>query len=173
MQCFFGTRNAHIGQHAQVGPFAHIRHHSRVHDYGAIGNFVEVKNSTIGTHAKAKHLSYLGDAHIGSQVNIGAGTITCNYDGKQKHKTFIEDGAYIGCNNALIAPVTIGKNSFTAAGSVITENVPEDALAIARARQTNKEGYAKKLRAKNDINSLVFCAKKTKRMDDTSTSENT
>lgn len=164
------VRDAHIGQYAQVGPFAHIRHQSSVKDHGAIGNFVEMKNSTIGAHTKAKHLSYLGDAQIGSHVNIGAGTITCNYDGKQKNNTFIEDGAYIGSNNALIAPVPIGKNAFTAAGSVITENVPEDALAIARTRQTNKEGYAKKLRAKNDINNFSFMsAKKTKHMDDTST----
>ncbi len=167
------VRDAHIGHHAQVGPFAHIRHNANIKDHAAIGNFVEVKNSTVGTHTKAKHLSYLGDAHIGSHVNIGAGTITCNYDGIQKNITVIEDGAYIGSNNSLIAPLTIEKNAFTAAGSVITENVPEDALAIARARQTNKEGYAKKLRAKKDINNFVFMsATKTKHMDDTSTTEN-
>lgn len=166
-------REAQIGYQAQIGPFAHIRHHSSVKDHGAVGNFVEVKNSTIGTHTKAKHLSYLGDAHIGSHVNIGAGTITCNYDGKQKNSTFIEDGAYIGSNNSLIAPIIIGKNAFTAAGSVITENVPEDALAIARSRQTNKEGYAKKLRAKNDLDNFIFVGtEKTKHRDDTPTPEN-
>lgn len=166
-------RDAHIGHHAHIGPFAHIHHNSSVEDHGIIGNFVELKNSTIGAHTKAKHLSYLGDAHIGSRVNIGAGTITCNHDGIQKNTTFVEDNAYIGSNNALIAPVTIGKNAFTAAGSVITENVPADALAIARARQINKEGYAKKLRAKKNASDFLFvAAKKTTHIDDTSTSEN-
>lgn len=166
-------RDAHIGHNAQVGPFAHIRSNSSIEDHGAIGNFVEVKNSTIGAHTKAKHLSYLGDAQIGSQVNIGAGTITCNYDGIQKNTTVVEDGVHIGSNNALIAPVTIEKNAVTAAGSVITENVPADALAIARARQVNKEGYAKKLRAKKDTSNFIFIsAKKTNHMDDTSSSEN-
>lgn len=166
-------RDTHIGHNAQVGPFAHVRNNSSIKDHGAIGNFVEVKNSTIGTHTKAKHLSYLGDAILGSHVNIGAGTITCNYDGVQKNTTVIEDGVHIGSNNSLIAPVTIEKNAITAAGSVITENVPEDALAIARARQVNKEGYAKKLRAKKDSNNFVFIsATKTNHIDDTSTSEN-
>jgi bifunctional UDP-N-acetylglucosamine pyrophosphorylase/glucosamine-1-phosphate N-acetyltransferase len=136
-----------IGHGAQVGPFAHIRLHSTLENNSVIGNFVELKNTQIGSATKAKHLSYLGDARIGSHVNIGAGTIICNFNGKEKNTTTIKDGAYIGSLNALIAPVTIEKNAFTAAGSVITHDVPEDALAIARAYQVNKEGYAKKLRA--------------------------
>ncbi|MDR3549776.1 MAG: hypothetical protein P4L31_00035, partial [Candidatus Babeliales bacterium] len=114
--------------------------------HAIIGNFVEVKRSTIGQHSKAKHLTYLGDAQIGSQVNIGAGTITCNHDGNKKHTTTIKDGAYIGSNNTLVAPVTIKENAFTAAGSTITTLVPKDALAIGRARQVNKLEYALKLR---------------------------
>jgi len=166
-------RDSHIGHNVQIGPFAHIHHNSSVQDHAIIGNFIELKNSTIGSHTKAKHLSYLGDAHVGSRVNIGAGTITCNHNGIQKNITVIEDDAYIGSNNALIAPITIGKNAFTAAGSVITENVPEDALAIARAQQVNKEGYAKKLRTKKDANSFTFVsAKKTNHMDDTTPTEN-
>ncbi len=130
-----------IGTHAKIGPFAHIQQKSSIGDDCAIGNFVETKRVTIGSHTKAKHLAYLGDAEIGSNVNIGAGTITCNYDGKNKHTTHIKDNAFIGTNNSLVAPVTIEKRAFTAAGSVITEKVPEGALAIARARQINKENY--------------------------------
>ncbi len=139
-------KDSHIGQRAQVGPFAHIREHTHIREHAIIGNFVEIKNSTIGEQTKAKHLTYLGDANIGSHVNIGAGTITCNHDGTTKQKTVIKDNAYIGSNNSLVAPVTIEQNAFTAAGSTITHDVPADALAIARCRQTNKEGYAKKLR---------------------------
>lgn len=126
-----------------VGPFAHLRDHTTIKSNAEIGNFVEVKNSTIGTKSKAKHLSYLGDATVGNEVNIGAGTITANYDGVQKHKTIINDGAYIGCNTSIIAPVTVGADSLVAAGSVITDNVPDHALAIARSRQTIKEGRGK------------------------------
>jgi len=140
--------NSFIQSHAQVGPFAHIRSQSTVGNHSAIGNFVEVKNSTIGTHSKAKHLTYLGDATIGSQVNIGAGTITCNYDGTNKHKTTIEDHAFIGSNNTLVAPITIGNNAFTAAGSTLTHDVPDNALAIARSYQTTKPDYATKLKNK-------------------------
>jgi bifunctional UDP-N-acetylglucosamine pyrophosphorylase/glucosamine-1-phosphate N-acetyltransferase len=106
-----------------------------------------VKRSTIGQQSSAKHLSYIGDSTIGKNVNIGAGTITCNYDGSDKHATTIEDNVFIGSNNTLVAPVTIAHDSFTAAGSVITKNVPAHALAIGRSRQVNKEGYAQKLRA--------------------------
>lgn len=141
-------KDSHIGTHAQVGPFAHVLEQSTIGAHAIIGNFMEVKRSTIGNHTKAKHLSYLGDAHIGSHVNIGAGTITCNHDGSRKHTTTIEDGAYVGSNNTLVAPVTIGNNAFTAAGSTITDSVPKDALAIGRARQVNKLGYAVKLRNK-------------------------
>jgi len=107
---------------------------------------VEVKNSTIDKESKVKHLSYIGDSIIGSHVNIGAGTITCNYNGVTKHKTIIKDYAFIGSNNTIIAPVTIGNNAYTAAGSTITTDVPDDALAIARTHQTNKCDYAKKLK---------------------------
>lgn len=139
-------KDTHIGTCAKVGPFAHVIEHSTIGAYAIIGNFVEVKRSTIGQHSKAKHLTYLGDAQIGSQVNIGAGTITCNHDGNKKHTTTIKDGAYIGSNNTLVAPVTIEENAFTAAGSTITTLVPKDALAIGRARQVNKLEYALKLR---------------------------
>lgn len=141
-------KDSSIASSAQVGPFAHITSGSCIGEQVIIGNFVEVKRSTVGAHTKAKHLTYLGDAEIGSHVNIGAGTITSNHNGVKKQKTVIEDNAYIGSNNALVAPVTIGKNAYTAAGSTITEDVPADALAIARSRQTNKDGYALKLKAK-------------------------
>ncbi|HLC07196.1 MAG TPA: bifunctional UDP-N-acetylglucosamine diphosphorylase/glucosamine-1-phosphate N-acetyltransferase GlmU [Candidatus Babeliales bacterium] len=141
--------NTYIQSGAHVGPFAHLRSNVTIGANSAIGNFVEVKNSTIGVNTKAKHLTYIGDATIGSQVNIGAGTITCNYDGVNKHKTIIEDHAFIGSNNTLVAPITIGHNTFTAAGSTLTADVPDNALAIARAHQTNKYDYAKKLKNKS------------------------
>lgn len=136
------------GENVQIGPFAHLRDNNTLADNVIIGNFVEVKQSTIGNDSRAKHLAYLGDATIGTNVNIGAGTITCNHNGKTKHKTVIGNNAFIGSNNTLVAPITIAENSFTAAGSVITDNVPAETLAIARARQINKEGYARKLREK-------------------------
>lgn len=142
-----------VGKHCAVGPFAHVSSSSHIAGHTTIGNFVEVKRSTIGTHTKAKHLTYLGDANIGNHVNIGAGTITCNYDGIKKQKTIIEDNVFIGSNNSLVAPITIGKNAFTAAGSTITNSVPGEALAIGRARQVNKEQYAEILKAKNHKNS--------------------
>lgn len=135
------AKNTTIGNHAQVGPFAHIQE-STIAEHAAIGNFVEVKRSSVGTHSKAKHLSYLGDSQIGNSVNIGAGTITCNYDGTKKHTTVIKDNVFIGSNNTLIAPITIEENSFTAGGSTLTQDVPRDTLAIARSLQLNKIGYA-------------------------------
>ncbi len=140
------VKDSHIGTGSKIGPFAHITEHSTIEEHATIGNFVEVKRTTIGKKSKAKHLAYLGDASIGNNVNIGAGTITCNHDGTQKHPTTIKDGAYIGSNNTLVAPITIQENAFTAAGSTITMDVPQDALGIGRARQVNKEGYAQKLR---------------------------
>ncbi|MFX3619047.1 MAG: bifunctional UDP-N-acetylglucosamine diphosphorylase/glucosamine-1-phosphate N-acetyltransferase GlmU [Sporolactobacillus sp.] len=134
-----------IGDGVQIGPFAHIRPQSKIHDTAKIGNFVEVKNSEIGARSKASHLTYLGDAVLGRDVNMGCGTITVNYDGKNKLKTHIGDGAFVGCNANLVAPVTIGKGAYVAAGSTITQSVEADALAIARSRQTNKENYALKL----------------------------
>lgn len=137
--------NSEIGDDAAVGPFAHIRPESKLGNNIRIGNFVEIKKSSFANGSKASHLSYIGDAQVGENVNIGCGTITVNYDGKNKYETKIEDGAFIGCNSNLIAPVTIGKQAYIAAGSTITEPVPERALAIARSRQVNKENYVKKL----------------------------
>lgn len=137
--------NSFLGIAAQVGPFAHIQK-SIVSTKAVVGNFVETKRTAIGPKSKAKHLSYLGDTTVGAEANIGAGTITCNYDGFAKHQTIIEDGASIASLNALVAPVTIGPRAATAAGSVITESVPADALAIARSKQITKENYAPHLR---------------------------
>jgi len=132
-----------IGHSTTVGPFAHIRPASTLGDEVRIGNFVETKKVTFGNGSKASHLSYIGDAEIGQGVNLGCGSITVNYDGKNKFKTTIEDNVFVGCNSNLIAPVTVKKGSYIAAGSTITDEVPEDSLAIARARQVNKEGYYK------------------------------
>ena len=133
-----------IEKKATIGPFAHLRPGTHIGQEARIGNFVEVKKSYVGSGSKACHLTYIGDAEIGKGVNIGAGTITCNYDGIRKHKTTIEDAAFIGSNTALIAPVKIGKGALVGAGSVITEDVPNDTLAIARARQVHKPRRRKK-----------------------------
>lgn len=138
------VHDSSIGQHVSVGPFAHIRPETHVANHVRLGNFVETKKSKIGEKSKVSHLSYIGDAEIGENVNVGCGSITVNYDGKNKHKTVIEDGTFIGCNSNLVAPVTVKKNSFVAAGSTITKDVPEHALAFGRAKQVNKEGYIKK-----------------------------
>lgn len=138
--------NAIIEESASVGPFAHVHEKATIHEKAIVGNFVEIKKSSVGQESKVKHLSYLGDTKIGKRVNIGAGTITCNYNGTDKFKTIVEDDAFIGSNNTLIAPVTVKKHAFCAAGSTITKDVPEHALAIARERQVNKEGYARNLR---------------------------
>ncbi|WP_088043536.1 bifunctional UDP-N-acetylglucosamine diphosphorylase/glucosamine-1-phosphate N-acetyltransferase GlmU [Bacillus sp. EAC] len=132
-----------IGDSTTVGPFAHIRPATTLGNEVRIGNFVETKKVTFGNGSKASHLSYIGDAEVGQGVNIGCGSITVNYDGKNKFKTIIEDNVFVGCNSNLIAPVTVKKGSYIAAGSTITDEVPEDSLAIARARQVNKEGYYK------------------------------
>lgn len=134
--------DSEIGSEVQIGPFSHIRPQTAIGDRAKVGNFVEVKKSTIGEGSKASHLSYVGDAEIGKDVNLGCGMITVNYDGKYKYLTKVEDGAFIGCNVNLIAPVTVGKEAIVAAGSTITEDVEADSLAIARARQTNKAHYA-------------------------------
>lgn len=140
--------NSQVGNETAVGPFAHLRPESTLGDHVKIGNFVEVKKSKLGDDTKVSHLSYIGDAEIGSNVNIGCGSITVNYDGKNKFKTTIEDDVFVGCNSNLVAPVTLKKGSFIAAGSTITKEVPEDALAIGRARQENKLGYVSKLNSK-------------------------
>ncbi len=138
--------NAVIEDGAEIGPFAHIEEGTTIGKKAVIGNFVEVKRSTIGPETKAKHLSYLGDATTGKKVNVGAGVITCNYNGVSKHSTTIEDNALIGSNNCLVAPIKIGKSAITGAGSTLTKNVPNNALAISRTnQQINKEGYASKL----------------------------
>ena len=135
--------DSHVSRGAKVGPFAHIRPQSDVGEGAHIGNFVELKKTTFGRGSKANHLAYLGDATIGENVNIGAGTITCNYDGTLKHPTVIEDGAFIGSDSQLIAPVRVGRGSYVAAGSSITDDVPAESLAIARGKQVNKEGWVR------------------------------
>lgn len=141
-----------IGSDCNIGPFARLRNNVTTGNNVTIGNFVEVKKSTIDEESSIKHLSYIGDTTVGKDVNIGAGTITCNYDGSKKHQTIIGDAAFVGSNNTLIAPVTIGKGAFTAAGSTITQNVPDNSLAIARSQQVNKDGYAEKIRSsKKDV----------------------
>jgi bifunctional UDP-N-acetylglucosamine pyrophosphorylase/glucosamine-1-phosphate N-acetyltransferase len=137
---------------AAVGPFAHIRPHSVIGERARVGNFVELKKTTLGPGSKANHLSYLGDATIGTNVNIGAGTITCNYDGVNKHQTTIEDNVFIGSDSQLIAPVTVGRDAYVAAGSSITHDVPAESLAVARSRQTNKPGWAAKRSAEKKGN---------------------
>lgn len=132
---------SYIGAHATIGPFAHLRPQTRIEEGGRIGNFVEVKKSRIGKGSKANHLTYIGDTTIGEGVNIGAGTITCNYDGTAKHPTVIEDGAFVGSNTSLVAPVTVGKDAVIGAGSTITKDVPPGALAVGRGRQTNYEHW--------------------------------
>ena len=133
-----------IGENVTIGPFAHIRPHTTIEEGVRIGNFVETKNSTFAKGAKASHLSYIGDAEIGEKVNLGCGSITVNYDGTNKYKTIVKDGAFIGCNVNLVAPVTVEEDTIVAAGSTITKDVPKHALAIARSRQENKENYVKK-----------------------------
>jgi len=133
--------DSHISDGAQVGPFAHLRPESSVGKRGRVGNFVELKKATLGEGAKANHLSYVGDATIGPGVNIGAGTITCNYDGAAKHHTTLEANVFIGSGTQLVAPVTVGKGAYVAAGSCITDDVPAGALGITRGRQENKTGW--------------------------------
>ncbi len=137
---------AHVGKGALVGPYARLRPGARLMEDVHIGNFVEVKESLIETGAKANHLSYIGDATVGAGTNVGAGTITCNYDGVAKHRTEIGREAFIGSNSALVAPVKIGDGAYVGSGSVITHDVPADALAIGRGRQTVKEGWARSVR---------------------------
>jgi bifunctional UDP-N-acetylglucosamine pyrophosphorylase/glucosamine-1-phosphate N-acetyltransferase len=136
-----------IGEGAQIGPFARLRPGTELADGTKIGNFVETKKTKLGEGSKINHLSYIGDAELGAGVNVGAGTITCNYDGFDKHKTVIKDGAFIGTNSSLVAPVTIGEGAYLGSGGVITEDVPDNALAVARAKQVHKAGWAERYRA--------------------------
>ncbi len=146
---FCHIEGAHIGQGAVVGPFARLRPGTRLGPKVKVGNFVELKAAGVEAGAKVNHLSYVGDAHVGAGANIGAGTITCNYDGFRKHKTEIGAGAFIGSNSALIAPVRIGDGAYVGSGSVISRDVPADSLALTRAPQEHREGWAKRTRARH------------------------
>jgi len=132
-----------IGSKCLIGPYARLREGSVILDGARIGNFVETKKTSLGRDSKANHFTYLGDAEVGDEVNIGAGTITCNYDGKDKHKTKIGDNSFIGTNSSLVAPVTIGKNAYVGAGSTITKDIPDNALGVGRGKQKNKENWSK------------------------------
>jgi bifunctional UDP-N-acetylglucosamine pyrophosphorylase/glucosamine-1-phosphate N-acetyltransferase len=158
---FCDIEGVRIGKGARIGPFARIRPGSVVGEDVHIGNFVELKATSMGPGAKANHLAYLGDADIGARSNIGAGTIAVNYDGYGKHRTKIGVDAFVGSNSSLIAPVSIGRGSNVTAGSVITDNVPADALAFGRARQVTKKGRAPALRAK--LKALAAEAKRGKK----------
>jgi bifunctional UDP-N-acetylglucosamine pyrophosphorylase/glucosamine-1-phosphate N-acetyltransferase len=141
-----------IAQGALLGPYAHLRPGSEIGEGAHVGNFVETKKARLGRGSKANHLTYLGDTEIGAGANIGAGTITCNYDGKHKYTTVIEDGAFVGSDTTLVAPVRIGKGAYVAAGSCITQDVPADALALGRARQEVKEGWVKRRKERTSGN---------------------
>lgn len=139
--------DSRIDHDAIIGPYAHVRPESEIGEGAHVGNFVETKKAKLGKGSKANHLTYLGDVEIGSGTNIGAGVITCNYDGVHKHRTLVGDGVFVGSDSTLVAPVTVGNGAYVAAGSCITEDVPEDALALGRSRQTIKEGWASSKRA--------------------------
>ena len=153
---FSHIEGAHIAAGARIGPYARLRPGAEIGEEAHIGNFVEVKKAVIGKGAKANHLSYIGDASVGPRSNIGAGTITCNYDGYEKHLTDIGAGVFVGSNTALVAPVTVGDGASIAAGSVITRNIPGDALAIARPNLDIREGWAARYR---DIKAAKKAAK--------------
>ena len=144
IQPFSHICNANIGANCSVGPYARLREGTVLEDAVKIGNFVEIKKTSLAEGSKASHLSYLGDATIENNVNIGAGTITCNYDGKDKHPTKIREGSFIGTNSSLVAPINIGKNAYVGAGSTITKDIPDNALGVARSKQTIKENWSKK-----------------------------
>jgi bifunctional UDP-N-acetylglucosamine pyrophosphorylase/glucosamine-1-phosphate N-acetyltransferase len=152
IRSFSHLDRAHVGKGAVVGPYARLRPGARLQDDVHIGNFVEIKEAVIETGAKANHLSYIGDATVGAGANVGAGTITCNYDGAAKHRTEIGKNAFIGSNSALVAPVKIGEGAYIGSGSVITRDVPADALAIGRGRQVVKEGWARRSRDPKSAN---------------------
>ena len=146
IKSFSHLENCKIENKVEVGPYARIRPGSVLKDGSKVGNFVEIKKSTIGKSSKVNHLSYIGDSKIGKSVNIGAGTITCNYDGVKKSKTNIKDNAFIGSNSSLVAPITIEQNSVVGAGSVITKKVKKGSLALTRALQTEIRGYKRKIK---------------------------
>lgn len=150
--------DSRIGPRADVGPFTHLRTETELHEGAKVGNFCETKKTVVGRGSKVNHLAYVGDGVLGVDVNVGAGTIFCNYDGFQKHKTVLEDGAFIGSDSQLVAPVRIGKGAYVASGSTITRDVPDDGLAMSRTKQVTKEGYASKLKAR-----FFAAAERTKR----------
>ena len=135
--------NAKVGSQCSIGPYARLREGSVIEDGARVGNFVETKKTILGKGAKANHFTYLGDAEVGENTNIGAGTITCNYDGTNKHQTTIGSDSFIGTNSSLVAPVEIGNNAYVGAGSVITKDVPDNALAVGRGKQVIKEDWSK------------------------------
>lgn len=145
IRAFSHLEGCHVSRGATVGPYARLRPGTELAEFTRVGNFVEIKNAVIDEGAKVNHLSYVGDAHVGARANIGAGTITCNYDGVMKHRTEIGADSFIGSNTLLVAPVSVGANAMTGSGTVVTQDVPDDALAIARAKQVNKPGLAVKL----------------------------
>ena len=145
IRAFSHLEGCHVSRGAVVGPYARLRPGTELAEFTKVGNFVELKNAVVDEGAKVNHLSYVGDAHVGARANIGAGTITCNYDGVMKHHTKIGADSFIGSNTLLVAPVSVGANAMTGSGTVLTQDVPDDALAIARARQVNKPGLAVKL----------------------------
>jgi bifunctional UDP-N-acetylglucosamine pyrophosphorylase/glucosamine-1-phosphate N-acetyltransferase len=149
VHAFSHLEGAHVGPGATVGPFARLRPGANLGGKAKVGNFVEVKNAEIGQGAKLSHLTYVGDATVGAEANLGAGTITCNYDGFSKHRTVIGEGAFVGSNSSLVAPVAIGERAYVGSGSVITKDVPADALAVARGRQATIEGWAVRFRARS------------------------
>ena len=144
IEAFSHLDGATVGESCVIGPYARLREGSNIQDSAKVGNFVETKNSTLGEGSKANHFTYLGDTEVGTSTNIGAGTITCNYDGTNKHKTNIGNDSFIGSNTSLVAPVTVGSNATVGAGSVITKNVPDGALGVGRSKQNNKENWSKK-----------------------------
>ena len=147
IHAFSHLEGADVGEGANIGPFARLRPGTKLSENTKVGNFVETKKTVVGKGSKINHLSYVGDAELGEGVNVGAGTITCNYDGYNKHKTTIGDGAFVGSNSSIVAPVTIGQGAFLGSGGVVTKDVPKDALALARSHQVNKDGWGARFRA--------------------------
>ena len=147
IHAFSHLEGADVGEGANIGPYARLRPGTHLGENTKVGNFVETKKAVVGKGSKINHLSYVGDAELGDGVNVGAGTITCNYDGYNKHKTTIGDGAFVGSNSSLVAPVTIGAGAFLGSGGVVTKDVPDDALALARSKQENKAGWGARFRA--------------------------
>jgi bifunctional UDP-N-acetylglucosamine pyrophosphorylase/glucosamine-1-phosphate N-acetyltransferase len=148
VRSFSHLEGCHVSRGATVGPFARLRPGAEIHEEAHVGNFVEVKNAQVHEGAKVNHLSYVGDAEVGARANVGAGTVTCNYDGVFKHRTTIGAGAFIGSGTMLVAPVTVGDGAMTASGSVVTTDVPAGDLAIGRARQVNKPGLGQAIMAR-------------------------